>query len=271
VTETVCRLFGLYANRPVDVGFSFYESPEKSFVELSQDNPSGWGIAWLDDECWHIYKEPQPLYLSDKARNLVEKRVRGRIIVSHIRRASPGIPVRRENTHPWLYRGWVFAHNGTIRNRRALLELVDKKYRGFEGSTDSEVFFHLIIQEVESLGDPVEGIRSAIEKIAAKGIGFSSLNFIASDGKRLYALRYATTNLDYYTLYYLERPRKGFELKKLSKETQQLIAMKLALGERAVIVASEPMSDEPYWTLIPNKHMVVVDPNLNIELITVEA
>lgn len=47
--------------------------------------------------------------------------------------------------------------------------------------------------------------------------------------------------------------------------------MKLARGERAILVASEPMSDEPYWKPIPNKHMVVVDPNLSIELITVEA
>ena len=150
------------------------------------------------------------------------------------------------------------------------MELVDKKYHDFKGNTDSEVFFHLIVQEVKSLGNSVEGIRSAIEKIVAKGIGFSSLNFIASDGKRLYALRYATTNLDYYTLYYLERPREDFELKKLSKETRQLIAMKLARGERAVLVASEPMSDELYWKPILNKHMVAAaSPSLSIELITV--
>ena len=146
VIEIMCRLFGLYANRLVDVGFSFYRSPEKSFMELSYDNPSGWGIAWLDKEGWHIYKGPQPLYLSDKARGLVEKRVRGRIIVSHIRLASVGNE-SLENTHPWLYRGWVFAHNGTIRNRRALLELVDKKYHDFEGNTDSEAvsYTHLTL------------------------------------------------------------------------------------------------------------------------------
>jgi len=43
--------------------------------------------------------------------------------------------------------------------------------------------------------------------------------------------------------------------------------MKLASGEKAILVASEPMSDEPYWKLIPNKHLIVIDQNLNIEKI----
>ncbi len=111
---------------------------------------------------------------------------------------------------------------------------------------------------------------SAIRKIVDEGVIFLSLNFIASDGERLYALRYATRRLGYYTLYYLERPREGLELKKLSKETHQPILTKLARGEKAVIVASEPMSDEPYWELVPNKHLVVIDANLNVKLISME-
>ena len=168
-----------------------------------------------------------------------------------------------ENTHPWLYHGWVFAHNGTI-NRNALLGLLHEEYRKLEGNTDSEAFFHLIIQETEDLGDPVEGIMSAVEKIVSKGIDFSSLNFIASDGEKLYILRYATEWLNYYTLYYLKRPRRGLELRKLSEETRQLILTKLAHQEEAVIIASEPMSDEPYWEHIPNKCLVIVNSNLNV-------
>ncbi|ADV65140.1 class II glutamine amidotransferase [Desulfurococcus mucosus] len=262
----MCRLFGLYANRPVDVYFSFFESPMGSMVEFSHENPSGWGIAWLDEGGWHVYKEPLPLYSSAKAREVIQRRARGRIVVSHVRLASVG-DRRRGNTHPWLYRSWVFAHNGTIHDRRALLGLLDERHRSLDGDTDSEAFFHLVVQEAEEYGDPVEGIRRAVEKIIAEGIGFSSLNFIASDGERLYALRYATTSLDYYTLYYRERPGEGFELRKLSKETRQLIAMKLAYRERAVLVASEPMSDEPYWNPIPNKHLIVVNSGLDIELI----
>ncbi|ABN69781.1 glutamine amidotransferase, class-II [Staphylothermus marinus F1] len=262
----MCRLFGLYANKPVDVRFSFYETPVKSFVEQSVWNPEGWGIAWFNGEEWRIYKEPRALYSSGEAERLIEKVVRGKIIVSHVRLASAG-RVRRENTHPWLYRGWVFAHNGTIHGRRRLLRLLHREYQDLEGDTDSEALFHLIIQETENMGDPIKGIRSTIKKIIDKGISFSSLNFIASDGRKLYALRYATTSLDYYTLYYLERPREKLELRKLSRETRQLILMKLLHGEKAVIVASEKISEEPYWKLIPNKHLLVIDRDLNTETI----
>jgi predicted glutamine amidotransferase len=41
--------------------------------------------------------------------------------------------------------------------------------------------------------------------------------------------------------------------------------MKLASGEKAIIVASEKLTKEP-WENIPNKHMLIIDENLNTEL-----
>ncbi|WP_048191449.1 class II glutamine amidotransferase [Pyrolobus fumarii] len=265
----MCRLFGLYANKPVDVTFSFFESPKNSLVGLSYSNPHGWGVAWLDNSGWQVIKEPVALYESRRARKVIKKRVYGRIIVSHVRLASSG-GSGVENTHPWVYRGWAFAHNGTIYDRSALLKLLTDEHRdSLEGSTDSEAFFHLIVQEAEELGDPVDGIKSAIRKMNRSGIRYTSLNFIASDGERLYALRYAATSLGYYTLYYLERPRDGLELRRLSEVTRQLIAAKLARGERALLVASEPMSDEPNWKPIPNKHLLIVYSDLSTEIVRV--
>lgn len=260
----MCRLFGLYANKPVDVYFSFFESPRSSLAELSRENYSGWGVAWYDND-WHIYKEPLPLHSPAINREAIRRGARGRIVVSHVRHASVG-GGSPENTHPWLYHGWVFAHNGTI-DREVLLELLHEEHLDLEGDTDSEAFFHLIVQETEDLGDPIEGIVSAVGKVVGKGINSStSLNFIASNGEKLYALRYAITGLDHYTLYYLERPGE-VELRKLSEETHQLILTKLAQGEKAVVIASEPMSDEPNWKPIPNKNLAIIDPNLDVELI----
>ncbi|RLG76728.1 MAG: class II glutamine amidotransferase [Thermoprotei archaeon] len=265
----MCRLFGLYANTPVDVYFSFFESPRGSFEELSHGNPSGWGVAWLDENGWRIYKEPVALYASARAREVIRRCVRSKVVISHVRLASAG-GIRVENTHPWLYRGWVFAHNGTVYGRRELLKLLRGEHRGLEGDTDSEALFHLVVQEVNDLGDPVEGIASAVEKIVRSGIKFTSLNFIASNGEKLYALRYAATSPSYYTLHHIERPRESLELRKLSRETQQLIAAKLARGEKAVVIASEPMSDEPHWKPVPNKHLMIVNRDLSTELRPIE-
>jgi glutamine amidotransferase len=94
------------------------------------------------------------------------------------------------------------------------------------------------------------------------------LNFLASDGDKLYALRYAKRNLDYYTLYYLERPGEGLHLERLSRETTQLIRAKLARGKRAILVASEPLTEEK-WLKIPNEHMLIVDRDLKTKLIEI--
>jgi len=262
----LCRLFGLYANMPVDVCYSFYLTPRGSFESQSERNPNGWGVVWLEDSKWHLYKEAMPLYMSFKAKSLIGKAVRGRIVISHVRYASVGSTCL-ENTHPWTYRGWAFAHNGTIR-RSKIVEMLDGTFRNdLEGETDSEALLHLVVQETLRLGNPIGGIKAAISRIVNGNVEFSSLNFIASDGLKLYALRYATRNLNYYTLYYISRPQGGLELNSLSKETRQLIGCKLSRGEKAVIVASEIMSDEPYWKPIPNKHLLVIDENLNVNLI----
>lgn len=261
----MCRLFGLYANKPVNVRFSFYSSPVSSFSELSKRNPDGWGIAWLNARRWKVFKEPLDLYSSEKAYRLIQ-RVYGRIMVSHIRYATHG-ELRRENTHPWLYKDWVFAHNGVIYDANRVEEMLGDEYRDLEGETDSEIFFHLLVQEITFKGDPVEGVRSAIGKLVGSGVYFASLNFIASDGVKLYALRYAEELPDYYTLYYIKRPTPGLELSHLSQATRQLITTKLSSGEKAVIVASEPMSDEYHWRLIPNKNLLIIDENLSTTLV----
>jgi glutamine amidotransferase len=79
------------------------------------------------------------------------------------------------------------------------------------------------------------------------------LNFIASDGRKLYALRYAKESLSYHAPYYLKRPTEGLRLERLSKETYQLVGAKLATGEKAVVVASEPLTEEPCF-----RHLLVL-------------
>jgi glutamine amidotransferase len=143
--------------------------------------------------------------------------------------------------------------------------LVRQEYRDFEGETDSEALFHLIVQEALDAGGFLKGVRRALEKINEEEVRYSSLNFLVSDGHQLYALRYANHSLEYYTLYYLERPRGPLSLNKLSESTLQLIRAKLAHGEKAVLVASEPLTEEN-WLEIPNKHMLIVDKDLSVKL-----
>lgn len=45
----MCRLFGIIANREVDIEFSFHRA-DKPFKSFSENNPDGWGIGYYSKE-----------------------------------------------------------------------------------------------------------------------------------------------------------------------------------------------------------------------------
>lgn len=261
----MCRLFGLVANKPVDVRFSFNEA-QSSLRSQSAKNPDGWGIAWYKSPgIAQVCKEPIAAKESGVFTCHVEK-VRSNLIVAHVRKATEGCN-REENTHPFKYEKWVFAHNGGIKSFSRLRERLslDLKKR-IQGATDSEVYFYWLLQCTDKAGSSaVEGIRTAICEIASSH-EHSGLNFLLSDGCSLYAFRYGRDRRDYYSLFYLKRgPTSPSDLDFVSKETNQLIEYKRAHGEEAVLIASEQLTQGEAWQEIPWGSLVVVQPNLMVE------
>ena len=75
-------------------------------------------------------------------------------VLVHARCATVG-SYKDENTHPFRYRRWLFAHTGTIEgfdaSRPALLaSLPDHFRRGIHGETDSEHAFALFLDVLRS-------------------------------------------------------------------------------------------------------------------------
>lgn len=90
--------------------------------------------------------------------------VRSDVLIGHMRRATVGA-TKNENTHPFRFRHWVFAHHGTIGApvgaatddaptrfatlRGAILERIpDFLRRNIRGETDSEHLFHLFLAQL---------------------------------------------------------------------------------------------------------------------------
>jgi hypothetical protein len=78
------------------------------------------------------------------------------MIVGHVRVGTVGEP-KNENTHPFRFRSWLFAHHGTIpdfdRVRPELLRTVpDYLLRNIRGQTDSELLFHLMLAVLHDAG-----------------------------------------------------------------------------------------------------------------------
>ena len=93
-----------------------------------------------------------------------------RLFLAHVR-AATGTPVQQTNSHPFRYGRWLFVHNGFVSQfehlRHELIAAIDPQvFENVQGSTDSEVLFHLAI----TLGleeDPL----GALERMAGRRRG----------------------------------------------------------------------------------------------------
>ncbi|PTL83553.1 glutamine--fructose-6-phosphate transaminase (isomerizing) [Vitiosangium sp. GDMCC 1.1324] len=88
----------------------------------------------------------------------------GTIGIGHTRWATHGRP-SDENAHPHTYGGVAVVHNGIIENHLALKEELRAKGHHFSSETDSEVFAHLISDELKGGLDLPAAVRAAITQV----------------------------------------------------------------------------------------------------------
>ncbi|HLM47452.1 MAG TPA: glutamine--fructose-6-phosphate aminotransferase, partial [Myxococcaceae bacterium] len=88
----------------------------------------------------------------------------GTIGIGHTRWATHGRP-SDENAHPHTYGGVAVVHNGIIENHLALKEELRAKGHHFSSETDSEVFAHLISDELKNGLDLPAAVRAAITHV----------------------------------------------------------------------------------------------------------
>jgi hypothetical protein len=129
-----------------------------------------------------------------------------------------------ENTHPFCLGPYSFGHNGTVLHFPRLLEMGVPKPKGH---TDSEHFFNYLMSNLDRR-DVVGSLRAAATAVIERS-QFSGLNFIFSDGERLYAYK-----LGIFELHWLHRPGQ-------------------------LLVASEEITDEP-WHCVAQDVLLTLDP-----------
>jgi glutamine amidotransferase len=206
----MCRLFGQHAHP----GYDRCEplcSAENALRFQSHKHEHGWGIGWWVDGRPLVRKGLLPAH-EDADFVASAHAACSSVVVAHVRDASIG-PISPENTHPFEYGPWLFAHNGTLarfkRSRRVREEIeaeIDPDFRAaLRGETDSERCFFLFLTRLRAratLDEPdVAEVRRALaettrtlEAIADEHADKpSSMNFLASDGRILAACRRGRT------------------------------------------------------------------------------
>ena len=221
----MCRVFGCVAAEPASIRHELVEA-ENPLIRQSEDHDSGWGMAvyeradGLDPRCVRF---PEAAFSDPDFIGATE--MKGRIFNVHVRRATMG-GLALENTHPFCLGSYSFGHNGTILRYPRLLQHPSVTLPN--GDTDSEAFFNFLMT-VYDAGDPIGSLRRAIRTTVERS-PFSGLNFLFSDGDRLFAYR-----LGLFELHWLHRPGQ-------------------------LLVASERVTDEE-WHTVQQDVLLVLDPD----------
>jgi predicted glutamine amidotransferase len=207
----MCRLFGQHAHPDVDACAALCGAANALRFQ-SHRHPHGWGIGWYRAGSPHVRRGILPAH-ADEAFVAAGREVRSRIVVAHVRDASVG-PVRHENTHPFVFDRWLFAHNGTVARwaddpgvRAGVEAEIDPDLRGeIRGDTDSERCFYLFLTRLRAragLALPgVEDVRRALAETTRAVVALAdrvpapkptSLTLLVTDGRILAACRRGRT------------------------------------------------------------------------------
>jgi glutamine amidotransferase len=259
----MCRLFGLHAGpKPVRATFWLLDAPD-SLSDQSRREPDGAGIGTFDtDGRAHVAKQPMAAW-EDHAFAREARDLKSTTFLAHVRYASTGAHTM-VNTHPFEQDGRLFAHNGAFGG----LERLDQ-YQAMlgvtglvHGQTDSERLFALITAETRRAGGDVgEGITRAVTWVAGE-LPVFSLNIIVTTATDLWALRYPATH----ELHILQRnPATAPGPAPLEARSARINARSRDLARSAhVLIATEPMDQNPDWRPMTPGELVHVGPDLAV-------
>ena len=269
-TSEMCRLYGFRANEPTKVECGLVLAQNSLLAQSRGDargttHADGWGIATYGNGTPNVERQAtaafEGLYFSTAA-----ERVFARTVVAHVRNATVGETVPA-NTHPFSHGRWVFAHNGTVREFERVepllaAEIAPRLRPHRRGSSDSEAIFYWLLTrladagvdgngaDADSLADVFGSSLQVVERLCREAGADrpSRLNWILTDGDLLLASRWHSD------LHWLER--RGVHDCEICGIPH---AAKASMDDyRAVVIASEPISDED-WIPVPEASLVMVD------------
>jgi glutamine amidotransferase len=246
-----------------DTEHSLIDQSLRSRMGVETTNGDGFGIGWYDG------LQPEPAVFRTIApawndRNAIELagHVRSSLFLAHVR-ASTGSAVQWTNTHPFRHGRWLFVHNGAIAefpllHRELSLAIDPALYARVEGSTDSEVMFHLALTfglEDEPL-PALERMAGFVERVGrSHGVDHPlQMSLGLSDGERLYAVRYSSERRSR-TLF---KTRDATEVKAAFPDVARL----QEFGDEDRAIVSEPLGNRipGLWEPIDEATAIIVQP-----------
>jgi predicted glutamine amidotransferase len=280
----ICR-FVLYIGDEITVS-SLVTEPVNSLIHQSfhsheRDEPlngDGFGLAWYAPHLSPepaVFKDVSPAWNNLNLINLARV-VRSNCVLAHVRAATPGLPVIQLNCHPFTWGPLAFMHNGRVGGfksiRRDLIRrLSDEAFQSVAGSTDTEYVFALfqdhymrqgrVVPQAEAMAAALTATIREVEELTKEaGVDEPSLlNLAVTDGKSAVVTRHNS-----------HMPEEANSLHVhagtcfvCSEGVFRMLDPQKGRG--AVIVASEPLSEDKDWIAVKPNSMVVVHEDLKVE------
>jgi len=228
-------------------------------------NGDGFGIGWYAPELSRepaVFRSVTPAW-NNRNLNSLARVVKSSCILAHVRAATQSSGVNEANCHPFRFDRFLCMHNGDIggfaRVRRRLFEgLCDEAIGNVYGSTDSELLFAVVIDELLARPqlDPALHLASALQRAIARvtaavrahgGGAASFLNVALSDGNYAVVSRFSdATDEAPESLYYAHGSLGG-----------SFAVTADDAADVPLLVSSERLTDDDAWHEIPPNHMIV--------------
>jgi len=264
----MARLFGYVGNR-ADLGARVLELESKPLKVFAKGTTLGWGLGFYQAGEVLLRRRPiderQEIDVASLAKDL-----RADVLIGHVRAATVG-NLRTENTHPFRYRQWLFAHTGTINGYPRLRERLSESLpeflrRNVRGDTDSELLFHLFLSFLYDAGDlgdtPVDpsatrqAMRSTIalsERLRAEeGATAQGMNLLVTNGEHMVAVHDSGT-----MGYRVIKGRSDLE-RLLGDDTLRRIRIPDMASCRFCLVASDFDEEPRGWPMVPPHALVTI-------------
>lgn len=273
----MCR-FTFYQGRPIILS-SLITEPKHSLINQSfgakeRDEPlngDGFGLAWYN---FNISSKPasfksiSPAWSNNNLQEICQV-IETSCVLAHVRAATQGLTVSESNCHPFKWKELAFMHNGDIGGfqkikRHLIHTLSDEAFHHIKGSTDSEHFFAVFIDEylkneameqwdrvASSMMGAIRRVLSLIEEYADDQ--HSYMNMVLTNGRLAVAVRFTTDKEEHADSLYMNLGKNYV--------CEDGVCYMLDPGERekAVIISSEPLSKDDGWEPIPVNSMVLVE------------
>jgi predicted glutamine amidotransferase len=246
----MCRLLAYCSGSEASLEDLIGAEGLRDFTGLCALHGDGWGMAWYEGDEQIIRKSPIRADSEPEYDKLAREPLSDLGLV-HLRWATPGLGVNEQNSHPFSYGQYVFAHNGAIHPQDLLPEMLPPQWEDqLAGTTDSERYFLLIMSRLAGNGgDMVAAIADAVADIDTR-FEPNSLNAILLSPEKLYAISW----------YHRDRIPEA-KLRALGSDPDEIAAyfdLAYRATDRSVVAASSGWP-QPGWTPLANGHVLVTE------------